>query len=267
MEKKINPEDCGVLYNSNEIGHPDDPSLIYPINRINNEGNEKSFKLLGVLFDEYLSFEYHISSLCAKVSKSLFCINRIKNFVTKPSLKMLYFSMVHSHIVYCINIYSCANKTNLNKLQIKQKEAIRMISSAGYRDHTKPLFKSVNILPLDELIQFSTLKFMHSFTNKKLPMIFNDLWSTNAVINPNRELRNANHLKVPSHHFASVRRFPLFTFPRLWNEEPERKSIPNASAYLRILKSSLLLSLVYFICILLLLKVVSGEKEGGLKIG
>jgi hypothetical protein len=28
--------------------------------------------------------------LCAKIAKSLYCINRIKHFVTKKSLKMLY---------------------------------------------------------------------------------------------------------------------------------------------------------------------------------
>jgi hypothetical protein len=242
--KKINPEDCVVLFNSNEIGHPEDPSLVYPIDRIHSEGNEKSFKLLGVLFDEYLSFEYHIANLCANVSKSLFCINRITNFVTKPALKMLYFSMVHSHIIYCINIYSCANQTNLNKLRIKQKEAIRTVSAAGYRDHTKPLFKSLNILPLDELIKFSALKFMHKFSTGKLPLIFSDLWVKNVIANPDRALRNANDLKIPSHHLSIVKRFPLFTYPRLWNDELERKNNPNLTAYLRALKASLMLSLV-----------------------
>jgi hypothetical protein len=242
--KKINPEECVVLFNSNEIGHPADPSLIFPIARIHNEGEEKNFKLLGVLLDEHLSFDYHISSLCAKVSKSLFCINRIKNFVTKNALKMLYFSMVHSHFVYCINIYGCANQTTLNKLKIKQKEAIRIISGAGYRDHTKPLFKSLNILPLEELIKFSALKFMHSFTNGKLPLIFNDIWVKNAVRNPERVLRNNNNLNVPAHHFATLKRLPLFTFPRLWNEEPERKNNPNVNVYQRQLKTHLLSSLV-----------------------
>ncbi len=104
---------------------------------MNNEGEETSFKLLGVLFDEYLSFEDHVSSICAKISKSLFCINRVKNFATPNALKMLYFAMVHSHINYCLTVYSCANITTLNRLKLKQKEAIRVISNVGYRDHTE----------------------------------------------------------------------------------------------------------------------------------
>jgi hypothetical protein len=42
--------------------------------------------------------------------------------------------MVHSHIVYCINIYSCANTKSLNRLRIKQKQAVRIICNAGFRD-------------------------------------------------------------------------------------------------------------------------------------
>ncbi len=161
--KRINPEDCRVLYNCNELGLPDDPELIFPVTRVHNEGEETSFKILGILFDEHLLFEHHVNHLCSKISKSLFCINRIKNFVNPVSLKMLYYSMVHSHISYCITVYGCANSTTLNKLKLKQKEAIRIISNAGFRDHTIPLFKEKQILPLDDLIKYSTLKFMHKF--------------------------------------------------------------------------------------------------------
>jgi hypothetical protein len=30
--------------------------------------------------------------------------------------------MVHSHIAYCLNIYSCASSTTMNKLKIMQKK-------------------------------------------------------------------------------------------------------------------------------------------------
>jgi hypothetical protein len=102
-------------------------SLIYPITHIHNEGEEKNFKLLVVLFDEYLSFEDHITNLCNKVSKSLFCMNRVKNFVTSKAMKTLYFAMVHSHIAYCINICCCANATTLYKLVLKQKKTILIV--------------------------------------------------------------------------------------------------------------------------------------------
>jgi hypothetical protein len=37
-------------------------------------------------------------------------------------------------------------------------------------------------------------------------------------------LRNVDDLYAPAHKFESVKRFPLFIFPRAWNNEPARKN-------------------------------------------
>jgi hypothetical protein len=232
------------MFNNNEIGKPNDPGLIYPITRIHNDGEEKNFKLLGVLFDEYLSFEDHINNLCNKISKSLFCMNRVKNFVNSKAMKTLYFAMVHSHISYCINVYSCANITTLNKLILKQKEAIRIVCNAGYRDHTSPLFKQQRILPLTDLIKFSNLKFMHKFSYNRLPISFSEMWVTNRVRNPNVILRNADDLYVPAHHFATTKRFQFFSFPKIWNDCDGIKLNPNENIFTKSVKSALINALV-----------------------
>jgi hypothetical protein len=142
--------------------------------------------------------------------------------------------MVHSHIVYCINIYSCANTSSLNRLWIKQKEAIRIISNAGFREHTAPLFAQLSILPLDHLIKLHILRFMHSFFHKTLPISFHDRWITNREKQPERALRNADLLYIPQHNFA---RMPMFNFPCIWNEAGPDKNNPNQFIYLRNVKS------------------------------
>jgi len=242
--KVINNVECNPVFNSNEFGMPEDQSLIFPIERIYNEGAVTSFKLLGVLFDEFLSFDDHVNGICKKLSKSLFCINRIKNFVKKESLLMLYYAMIHPHINYCLNIYSCANKTTLNRLRLKQKEAIRIVANAGYRDHTEPLFRRLNVLPLDQLISFSVLKFMHSFKFNLLPFPFMETWITNRVRNPARNLRNADDFYVPAHNFATLKRLPFFNFPKSWNEYDSLSKLnPVPHLYLKNLKSALISNL------------------------
>jgi hypothetical protein len=242
--KRVEPVDCQLVYNDNEIGTIEDPNLIYPITRVFNEGDEKNFKLLGILFDEYLSFEDHITSICSKISKSLFCLNRIKNFVTNSALKTLYYAMVHSHIAYCINIYGCATSTALNRLVIKQKEAIRIVCRAGYRDHSNPLFKQLGVLPLNDLIKYSSLKFMHKFKHNRLPLSFSETWLTNRARNPDVLLRNADNFYVPAHNLATLKRFPLFTFPKNWNEDGHNKLNPSLKLYLKNVKSAYLNALV-----------------------
>ncbi len=90
------------------------------------------------------------------------------------------------------------------------------------------------------MIKFAALKFMHNYAHKKLPFSFNELRQQNGQLNPVRELRNANDLKIPSHHMATVKRFPLFSFPRIWNEENARKHIPSVKMYSKQLKAALL---------------------------
>jgi len=242
--KQVNPEDCNILYNSNEIGLPEDPNLIMPIERISNLSEEKSFKLLGVHFDEYLAFDHHITQLCSKISKSLYCINKIKIFIDVVSLKKLYFSMIHSHISYCINVYGCANQTNLAKLEVKQKQSIRAISHSGYRDHTAPLFKELKILPMEKLITYNRIKFMHSYTNRKLPISFAETWITVRDRNPNYVLRNANNLYVPPHRIELVKRLPLCSFPNAWNAMPDFKNNARIGKFLKDLKSHLLEAII-----------------------
>jgi hypothetical protein len=155
-------------------------------------------------------------------------------------MKMLYFAMVHSHIVYCLNVFSCANITTISPLKLKQKEAIRIVCNAGYRDHTGPLFKKLEILPLEELIKYSQLKFMHDYFHGKLPLSFNDICMQNRNPNPDHALRNANNLYVPAHHFATTKRFPIFNFPKIWNDASDTKFNPWRRIFLKSVKSALL---------------------------
>jgi hypothetical protein len=123
--KGLDPQVCNLVFNNNEIGKPHDPSLVFPLERICNNNVDpasRTYKLLGVYFDENLSFEYHCRHLCNKLSKSLFFLNRAKSFVDKQSLKMLYYSLIHANLLYCIGTTSAMNMTNFKKIKLLQKK-------------------------------------------------------------------------------------------------------------------------------------------------
>jgi hypothetical protein len=239
--KAINPNDCNIVYNSNELGTTDDPLFITPIDRICNENDEKSFKLLGVLFDEYLSFDHHTKYLCAQISKSLYCINRVKNFIDLDSLKKLYFAMIQSKLAYCINVYGCASNVALSKLVIKQKQAVRTIGNVHYRAHTSPIFAQLKILPLCQIIKLYRIKFMHNYYFNKLPLSFNEIWLSNRQRNPARELRDSDDYFIPAHRVEIVKRMPLYSFPLAWNTAEGDKLNPVLHLYVKELKQILLM--------------------------
>ena len=185
-------------------------------------------------------FDAHINSLCTKISKSLYILNRVKNFLPKSSLVTLYYTLIHCHLLYCANIYGSATQTSLKKLFLKQKQSIRTITKSTYRANTAPLFKQLKILPLNELIIHSQLKFMHDFTFNKLPFSFQEMWITNRMRNPLVHLRNSDNLYIIPHRFESIKRLPLFKLPKIWNEEDMSKLNPVRPQYLKSLKSRLL---------------------------
>ncbi len=83
-----------------------------------------SYKLLGIYFDEHLSFDMHTTHLCNNLNKSFFCISQAKNFLTPRALLSLYYATMQSFIrnlAYCRIGFSCAtasyNKKNSNNTQ------------------------------------------------------------------------------------------------------------------------------------------------------
>jgi len=95
-----------------------------------------------------------------------------------------------------VTVYSCANRTTLDNLRIKQKPAVQIITNSGYRDHTEPLFAKLKIMNLGMMLKHAALKFMHNYVNRKLPISFANTWITNRERLPNGELRNADDLHI-----------------------------------------------------------------------
>ncbi len=107
-----------------------------------------AIRYLGVYFDPQLNFKYHISTIVNKISKVLYFYRQAKNVLTFKAKRFLYFSSIHSNLIFAIHIWSCTTETSLNPLIIKHKMAIRILNDATYNAHTEPLFKSCGILPL-----------------------------------------------------------------------------------------------------------------------
>ena len=144
--KKIPPSLNQVVFDCNIPNTPHDPSLVHSLDRIHNKHpslESQAYKLLGVYFDENLSFDKNTNFLIAKMSKSIYCINRAKHFLPQSALLTLYHSLIHSHLLYCPFIYSCTNKTNLEKIFRTQKKLLGL--SQTRNSMTTQLLSSLSI--------------------------------------------------------------------------------------------------------------------------
>ena len=173
-----------------------------------------------------LSFKFHISKIKNKLSQALYALRTVKKTLNQKSLTLLYFSIFHCHLLYAIQIWSCSRAGPPNDLFKIQNSAIRVITSPSYNAHTEPLFKKLQILPLPDLISFNKLQFMQRFNQNFLPSYFNDTWVKNSIRNIGEndiQLRNFDQLRLTHANLTSLDLFPLYNFPKLWQDFPNEQ--------------------------------------------
>ena len=224
-DENLNFHDVNIVVNHNN-DNQNNEDLITKLSCVNINNDTPAIKFLGVYLDPKLNFKYHIDMIHSKISRSLYAINTAKHLIDKTALKTLYNSLIHSHLNYCIPIWGSAAKSHLNKLELQQKRAVRIISNSNYNAHTVPIFKLLNILPISEQMKYSNLQIMYDYINHKLPCSFDHIWQRNNQ-RADRLLRNARSFDIPYVRLQSFKNFPLSEFPRLWNEIIISNTNPN----------------------------------------
>ena len=62
-------------------------------------------KFLGVEIDNKLTWKDHIQFLASKVSKPITLLRRLRYTFPRRILRMIYMSLIYSHLNYCIIIW------------------------------------------------------------------------------------------------------------------------------------------------------------------
>ena len=131
---------------------------------------------------------------------------------------MLYYAHFHSHLNYCSIFFTLLPQKVMNKIITLQKKAVRAIVKASFRAHSEPIFIHLNILPLNSLIQFNLLNFMHKYINGKVPRTFANAWPTNFEYTNNlREMRRSGDFYIQRCHSNKLKKHPFFNLPVQWN--------------------------------------------------
>ena len=112
-------------------------------------------------------------------------------FLSTHSLRTLYNSMVFPYLYYCNLAWGGTYETNLQRIVILQKRALRIVNNSTYDAHTGPIFKKlIQTLKFHDIHLFQLGFFMFSFQNFTLPSKFNNLFIMNSQIQYNT--RNAH---------------------------------------------------------------------------
>ena len=174
------------------IFHPYNKRLKqHVIIKINKKAiNEKeSIKYLGILVDSSLSWKYQISNLTKKISRVIGIMYKLRPFLPFNVMKTVCYSSIYSHIIFAIDVWGSAFKTELNKILILQKIVMRLMSfndvfpsTPGPLCSTDPIFVKLNCMKVEDIYKYQVSKFVSKRLNRTTPEQFQNWYKLNHEI-------------------------------------------------------------------------------------
>ena len=80
-------------------------------------------KYLGIFLDKNLAWDYHISQLSNKFSRSNDVMFKLRKFIPKQTLLSVYHSIFYSHLTYEGQVWSLTTQHNIDTINILKKNA------------------------------------------------------------------------------------------------------------------------------------------------
>ena len=111
--------------------------------------NSNHEKLLGVIFDNKLQFDQHVTKLCSKAAQKLHALARISIFMTLEKRKLLMNAFISSQLSDCPLIWKCHSRSLNNRINRIHERALRIV------------YKDYNLTYEELLIKSGSVKIHH----------------------------------------------------------------------------------------------------------
>lgn len=152
-------------------------------------------KTLGIIFHEHMLWDSYIQNLTLKLSNIVGILYKHRHTLPSSIKLLIYNALFHSRISYCNLVWATTTSTNLNKLFLLQKRAIRVVANASYYAHTDPLFCKHKVIKIQEYYKYKLATvYAASLKYFNHPLLrFSRLSVKNTVYG----VRSAGSLRVP----------------------------------------------------------------------
>ena len=156
--------------------------------------------------------------------------------IDESMIKQLYYSYVHPHLKYGIEVYGSADRTHLDKLQIKQNKLLKILSKKSYRYSSTTLHTDLDIPKVNSIYKNQILTFVYKQQNQLLPEIFENTLQQNLHFRE-RSTRQDSHLHISRFRSSVGEKSVKVKSAKLWNKLPSNiRNLNSLSCFKRSLK-------------------------------
>ena len=203
--------------------------------------SSNELKCLGVTLDNTMSLDHQITNTCRSASIQLRKINYIKRYLNESAIKTIVQAVVLSRLDYCNSLYNGLNQKSIQRLQLTQNKAVRIITGATRRDHITPIMNTLTWLPIKKRCQYKLMIITYKALHNTAPQYFCDLLNW---YKPTRSLRSQTVPSLVPSRSKTIkhgRRLCDTSAATLWNSLPnDIRLSSNIHHFKRLLKLYLL---------------------------
>ena len=180
-----------------------------------------SVKNLGVLIDNNLSMESHITKTCSIAFYHIYNIKHIRKYLTRDLTEKIVHALITSKLDYCNSLLFGLLNYQLQKLQRVQNAAARIIAGTRKYDRITPVLRELHWLPVKERIDFKVLLLTFKALNNMAPAYLKGMLRFQTSDRYKLRSEKSGALIVPRTKFTSRGDRAFCTAaPKLWNKLP-----------------------------------------------
>ena len=112
-----------------------------------------------------------------------------RHYVPKELLIQIYYGQFHSHLSYGCQLWG-QNPNKISQTFILKKKAVRLISFAHFQAHTDPLFKTLKMLKVMDIVKINNVLFAHNVLNNKAPKHFKNYFTIKTINHIHQTINN-----------------------------------------------------------------------------
>ena len=177
-------------------------------------------------------------------------IAKLRPIVSQAEMEMLIHAFISSRLDYCNSLFTCLSKTSMDRLQVVQNAAAKLLTRSSKRSHVTPILSALHWLPIKFRIQFKVMVITYRALHGQAPAYIGDLLQPYVT---SRSLRSSGQgLLIVPRTWLKPKGDCAFEVvsPKLWNSLPlNLRTLDSIDSFKKQLKTYLF-RLAYFYCVL-----------------
>ena len=155
------------------------------------------------------------------MARSVGILSKLRYLFPSSALLLLYYSLIHPHLLFSLPLWGNANQSYLNRLQRLQNKAIKIITDSKLRMSSNPQYYKLGILKLPELYTLEIAKLMHQYSHHNLPQPFSTFFTPVSSVHERfSRAKTENKLYIPKFSTARSQKSFKYQGAKIWNSIP-----------------------------------------------